>query len=791
MKKLLRYGLWFIVVIVGVAVAIIIGIYFAMRASLPQLDGDIAAVAFKSPVTVTRDSQGTVNITARDTLDAMRALGFVHAQERFFEMDLARRSAAGELSALLGEATIKIDKDKRAHRLRARMTTQWPQLSAEDRSWISVYTEGVNAGLKSLAARPWQYLLLRTAPEPWQEVDSLLVVSEMYYMLQARGFEERFNDAMLRRQIGDAVFDWVKPLGGEWDAALDGSVAAATSLPSAAVLNVRQAAPTTQNARVAPDQAFDAETKIGSNNWAVGGALSAHGGAIIADDMHLGLGVPNIWFRAQFNIGEGASARRIVGVTLPGLPSMVVGSNGNIAWGFTNGYGQWFDWVAIPQGGELASSVKTIRETIVVKGAAPIELDVRETSFGPILRSVDKTDYALSWTLYRDGAVNARATAMMFANTIDEAILIAQTSGIPHQNILIGDKSGNVAWTIMGRIPATPADLHKKRGTFTALDKLPTAWLAPEKYPIIKNPPDARLWTANNRQLGSDIAESGGNIIGDGGFDLGARAMQIRDRLRAQNNFDEKKLYAIQLDNESRFLKRWSVLALATATVKPNDKTNAIAKELKNWNGRADIDQTGHRITRAFRQQVLDQLWKSWLAAAQAGREVQGSSGKQDGPDGRFEYAAWAALDARADHLLPQPFASWDDFLAAQLANVHDDLTKQNASLADATWGQRNVTSIRHPFSRAMPFLSAWLDMPKTPLAGDNHMPRVAAPAFGASQRMVVSPGHEEQGIFVMPGGQSGHPLSPFYGAGHGDWLAGKPGSLLSGEATHTLRFVP
>lgn len=791
MKKPLRDGWWFVIASVGVVVTIIIGIYFAMRASLPQLDGDIATVRFKSEVNVTRDRQGTANITARDALDAMRALGFIHAQERFFEMDLARRSAAGELSALLGEATIKIDKDKRPHRLRARMTAQWPQLSAEDRAWVSVYTEGVNAGLKSLTARPWQYLLLRATPEPWREVDSLLVVSEMYFMLQARGFEERFNDALLRNQIGDAIFDWVKPSGGEWDAALDGSVAAATSLPSAALLNVRQDAPATQNAMVAPGRAFDTETNIGSNNWAVGGALSAHGGAILADDMHLGLGVPNIWFRAQLSIGEGALKRRIVGATLPGLPSMVVGSNGKIAWGFTNGYGQWFDWVAIPPGSELASSVKTIRETVVVKGAAPIELDVRETSFGPILRSAGQTDYALSWTLYRDGAVNARATALMFANTIDDAILIAQTSGIPHQNVLIVDNAGNVAWTIMGRIPAYPATVHKRRGAFTPSDSLPTTWLAPEKYPLIKNPPDARLWTANNRQLGSETADSGGNLIGDGGFDLGARAMQIRDRLRAQNNFDEKKLYAIQLDNESRFLKRWSALALAAAIAKPNDKTSAIAKELKNWNGRADVDQTGHRIARALRQQVLNQLWKSWLAAAQAGREVQGSSGKQDGPDGRFEYAAWGALDARADHLLPHPFASWDDFLAAQLANVYDDLTKQNASLAEATWGQRNVANIRHPFTRAMPFLSAWLDMPKTPLAGDNHMPRVAAPAFGTSQRMVVSPGHEEQGIFVMPGGQSGHPLAPFYGAGHGDWLADKPGSLLSGEATHSLRFVP
>ena len=140
---------------------------------------------------------------------------------------------------------------------------------------------------------------------------------------------------------------------------------------------------------------------------------------------------------------------------------------------------------------------------------------------------------------------------------------------------------------------------------------------------------------------------------------------------------------------------------------------------------------------------------------------------------------------------MPQPFASWDDFLAAQLVSVHDDSIRQEGSLAAATCGKRNAANIRHPFSRAMPFLSGWLNMPKTPQAGDNDMPMVAAPMATASQLMVASPGHEDQGIFVMPGGQSGHLLSPFYGAGHGDWLAGKPGILLAGEAAHTLRFVP
>ena len=783
MKKILRVILWIVIGIIGLVVLTIGAAYFTMRASLPKLDGDIAAAGFKSPVSVTRDNQGTVNIASKDALDAMRALGFIHAQERFFEMDLARRSAAGELSALLGEATIKIDKEKRAHRLRARMTSKWPLASAQDQEWLRVYTEGVNAGLTALNARPWQYFVLRTQPEPWREVDSMLVVGEMHYMLQSRGFEDRFSEALLRRQIGDAVFDWLKPAGGAWDATLDGSVITSPALPSAAMLNVRSDA-TTQNAAMTPQQSNN-ETAIGSNNWAIGGTLTANGGAILADDMHLGLGVPNIWFRAQFNIGEGAAAQRAIGVTLPGVPGVIVGSNGKIAWGFTNGYGQWFDWVEIQPGSELAASVKTIRETIAVKGASPIELDVRETSAGPILRTINKTDYALNWTLYREGGVNVGASAMMLANSIDEAISVAHLAGSPHQNVVIADNKGNIAWTILGRIPAYPPGVVRKRGTFTTPDAVPTGWLAPEKYPIIKNPPDARLWTANSRQLGGD----GGDIIGDGGFDLGARAGQIRDRLREQKIFDEKKLYAIQLDNESRFLKRWSDLALATATAKPNDKTSAVAKELKAWNGRADTDQTGHRIARTFRQQVIDQLWKSWLAAAQRGR--QGSPVASTGEDGRFEYAVWQALEARATHLLPTPFPTWDDFLAAQVANVVDDLTKQNVPLNEATWGKRNTANIRHPFTHAMPFLSGVLNMPKSPQAGDNHMPMVAAPTLGASQRMVVSPGFEEQGIFVMPGGQSGHPLSPFYGAGHNDWLTGKPGSLLAGETTHTLRFVP
>ncbi|MBL8522612.1 MAG: penicillin acylase family protein [Betaproteobacteria bacterium] len=789
MKRILRIASWLLAAIVLLAAVIALAGWLAMRASLPTLDGNAKLTSLAAPVAMTRDQQGTVAIAAQNSLDAIRTLGYVHAQERFFEMDLARRSAAGELSALLGPATLSMDKDKRRHRLRTRMEAQLKLAPAEERAWLAAYVDGVNQGLNALSARPWQYLILRAQPEPWRDVDSLLVVGEMYFMLQSGSFEGRFADIRLRQMLGDRIFEWLQPLGGEWDAALDGSAMATAALPTAAEIDLRKLPAKLSNLK--GGDFGNAEILPGSNNWAVGGSRTAHGAAILADDMHLGLGVPSIWFRTQLTIGSGAQTRRVAGVTLPGVPSMVVGSNGDVAWGFTNSYGQWFDWVTVPKAKTtstpVASSIAVRRETIAVKGGDNVEIEVREAAFGPVLREDAANEYALAWSLYRDGAVNTRASAIMFAKTVDEALALAQESGIPHQNFLTADRAGNLAWTIMGRIPAR-AKPAVSRGTTTPADALPTAWLPAASYPVVKNPKDGQLWTANSRQLGGE----GAAIIGEGGFDLGARAGQIRDRLSASPKLDEKALYDIQLDAESRFLKRWSELAQSLAG--QNEKAAALVAELKRWNGRADIDQTGHRIARAFRQRTLEQLWLTWLAAADRTPPNGEALDKRYAAfslGGRFEYPAWRALTERPLHLLPQPHKSWDEFLAAQLAFVHDELIQQSGSLAEATWGKRNATRIKHPFSRAMPFLSRFLDMPSIPQAGDNHMPRVATPTFGASQRLVVSPGREEQGILTVAGGQSGHPLSPFYGAGHRDWLDGKPTPLLAGETRHTLQLSP
>ncbi|MBC7624187.1 MAG: penicillin acylase family protein [Aeromicrobium sp.] len=825
--RLLRWLKFLLVAAGGIALiiaAVAIGLFFVVRASVPILDGDKPLANLENAVSITRDANGMVSITADTSRDAIRALGYVHGQERFFEMDLARRSAAGELSALLGSATLPMDKLKRVHRLRAKATAEFASAQTAERAWYTAYTEGVNAGVAALGARPWQYLVLRAEPTPWREEDSLLVVAEMYSMLQAGGVESRFTDIRLRKRLGDKLFDWMRPQGGPWDATLDAFTPPMAALPTADDIDLRRvrSAQSVKSVKygkaaslppvsahvptqmVAPGEVAD--QYLGSNNWAVSGLRTADGRAILADDMHLGLSAPGIWFRAQMTFNQNGKPLRVVGMTLPGVPQITAGSNGHIAWGYTNNYGQFFDWVSLPKVGASPLAIRTTIETISVKGGDAVTLEVKETDVGPILKSDAEHHYALSWVLYRRGALVNHVAGFMFATELDAAIKIAHNVPMPHQNILIADNLGGIAWTVAGRIPERP-QWRVSRGTTTPVDQLPTGWLDSSKYPVIKNPVDGLLWTANSKQLGG----AGSEIIGDGGFDLGARAMQIRDRLRETEKHTEQTLYAIQLDRESRFLKRWAALAVTRGTAPSTPPPiAALVSTLKAWNGAADVAQVGHRVARAFREQVQNELWRAWLASRSANTSANTSATtnvntntntaavdaleKSDASlshDARFEYAAWQAIEAEAPHLLPKGYLSWPQFLDAQLVRVHDELIKQHGSLDNATWGSRNMSRIKHPFSRAMPFLSPYLDMPSRPLAGDNHMPRDAAPSFGASQRLVVSPGKEEQGILTVAGGQSGHPLSPFYGAGHQQWVDGAPLALLAGPPKHTLTLAP
>jgi penicillin G amidase len=774
--------------------------WWLLRGSLPRLQGDLALAGLSAPVTLSRDALGVVTIDAANETDMARALGYVHAQERYFEMDLMRRTSAGELSELFGPIALKLDKERRVHRMRARVMANLDDFAGDKRPQLQAYTDGVNAGLESLRVRPWPYLLLRQPPRRWEVADSALTGYAMYFDLQDSQNTRELALWKIKSTVPPALYALLTHDGTEWDAPLFGTSRGNAALPDADEVDLaRLAVPKTSD--LAP---LSEKGTPGSNNWAVSGALTADGRAIVADDMHLGLRAPNIWFRARLKYPDAhASGGKVdvSGFTLPGMPVVVVGSNGHIAWGFTNSYGDWADWAEIPDCvGAVAHCPgwKEFHERIEVAGAAPVDFVVRETSWGPILQGTkDGHALALRWTPQLPGSLRVSFGDLAFARDVSAAFAVADRSGIPAQNFVVGDSTGKIAWRVIGGFPRrdggcdgtqpeglavanAAASAPGNAGSSTVCSPWQTDASA---SPRLIDPPSHRLWTANNRTLD----DAGLKLAGDGGYALGARARQIRNGLFAKNRFNERDLLAIQLDDRALFLQRWWKLLQSEGSKRDRPALAALAKAGSRWQGRAAPDSVSYRIVRAWRLAVHTRIADGLTAPAQValGEDFV----MPDLP--QLEGVVWPLLTDRPANLLPRRFASWDALLEDAARQVRDDLA-ETGPLEQRTWGERNTAKICHPLANALPaLLKPALCMPADQLPGDGAMPRVQGPSFGASERMVVSPGHEADGIIQMPGGQSGNPLSPFWGAGHDDWVHGRPTPFLPGKAKYTLTLRP
>ncbi len=773
-----------VLLLLSVALAALAG-WWALRASLPQLDGNAGLAGLMAPVNVTRDALGVATIDAGNEADAMRALGYVHAQERYFEMDLMRRTAAGELAALFGTVALDADRTHRVHRMRARIAANLDAIVGDRRVQLDAYVEGVNAGLAALDVRPWPYLLLRTAPEPWRAEDSALVAFAMYFDLQDAGNARELALWKVRPHLPEPLYALLTHAGSSWDAPLFGDAIGDAVLPDPTVVDLRQL-PTPDDAGGA---ALPDALAPGSNNFAVAGTLTADGRAIVADDMHLGLRAPGTWFRARLHYadpGAPSGSVDVSGFTLPGLPAVIVGSNRHVAWAFTNSYGDYLDWAAeTPCGAAPAQGctpVATHRETIAVAGADAVVLDVRETAWGPVMHELeDGRVLSLRWTAHLPGAVNFGLAGLARARDVDHAQVLARDAAMPTQNLVMGDRSGRIAWRLIGPLPQRAAECTP---TAPIQGDSCAPWPASTRNaPTLASPTADRLWTANGRVASGPALER----LGDGGYALGARGAQIRDALRAGERFDERDLLAIQLDDRALFLERWWQLLRERAAVSSTPALGALAGASATWNGRADPASTSYRLVRAWRIAVNERIADGLLAPARAalGDDFAMPALPQ------LEGVAWPLVSQRPAHLLPRRFASWEALFEDAAVAVRDELSAAGP-LAERSWGEYNTARICHPLSSALPEpAQRWLCMPADALPGDTHMPRVQGPAFGASQRMVVSPGREAEGIIHMPGGQSGHPLSPFWGAGHDDWVHGRPTPFLPGKAEHALVLAP
>jgi penicillin amidase len=791
LRKVLRITL---IVLVLVIAGVVVAGWQRLSASLPLLDGVVAVDGLDGEATIVRDDLGVVTIRAGSDDGLAFAVGFAHAQDRFFQMDLTRRRAAGELAGLFGRIAVDADRRLRVHRFRARAERMLARASPPERSYLEAYAAGVNASLQASRAYPFEYLLLRARPEPWRPADSLLIIYSMFIELNDERGERDAMMGLLHERLPPELVEFLAPEGTPWDAPVEGGPRPPPPVPSPAVLDLRKIGPVSVSATTAPREAAAA----GSNNWAVDGGVGG-GTAIVANDMHLPLGVPNVFYRQRLE-RTGPDGFVATGVGLPGTPMMVAGSNGYVAWGFTNSYGDWTDLVLLesdprdPARYRTPSGPRTFEtfvETIAVKGGEPVPLEVRETVWGPVIEPDDAGRLrAVKWIAHELDEILIKPDMLAKANTLEAAMATARAIGTPPQNIVLADREGRIAWTIMGRIPRPPDYDRSLPVSWRRAGDGWQGWLDPAEYPEIVAPPAGRIWTANARVVdGASLA-----LLGDGGYALGARAGQIRDGLMARETLDVGDMLAIQLDDRALFYERWRSLLLATlAGVDPAGEPGRaeFARLVRDWQGRADSGDVGFRLVYEFRLRLSAELF---LALTAPLRETAAGAGFDEagryGVNRQFEAAAWALLEARPPHLLNPLYDTWDAQILAVVDGLVEDLGGA-AALANRTWGEVNVARIRHPLSAAIPLLGGWLNMPAVPLDGAVHMPRVQQASFGASERFAVSPGREDEGYFHMPGGQSGHPLSPFYDAGHQAWVEGAPTPFLPGPERHRLTLIP
>lgn len=769
--------------IVAVAATLVLAALVCTAASRPVLSGELRATGLKAQVVIDRDEDGIPSIVSQNRSDAALALGFLHAQERFFQMDMIRRSAAGELAEVLGASLISADRKARVHQFRIRAEKTYLSLSDEERAYLQSYTDGVNAGLGALRMRSWEYLLLRSQPEPWRPQDSLLVVFFLYRSLQDERADQDYHRYLLYRALPRKMADFLAPEGtAEWDAPLAGEVNPPGDIPGPEVFDLR----TASLARM-PHFRLRESRIGGSNAWAVSARDSGTGHAIVANDMHLPFQMPTIFYRALMRMEE----RQLNGVTVPGFPFLLAGSNGDVAWGLTNAAIDAVDLVRLDQAGlterayRTASGIREVefeREVIRVRGARDVEISIGKTVWGPIVRKTrDGVIFAHSWLAYLPSAVNLAWDGLESATSVSEAVAAAHRIGTPALAVVIADRQGEVGWTLAGALPAGALD-SRRLPLLSSWRQWPETATETAPHPSMMSPQFGRIWAANCRAV---TTGSVGDLLSGGPHVCGARGRQIRDRLLALKVADGPAMLDLQRDTRAHFLDRWGQLMLALLSSSESGderKLQRLREVLETWDGCATSDSVAYPLIRRFREIVERLVFEPFCAAVQAKTEPFDLSSVSD----QLEQPLWQLVNERPPHLLAPWFKGWDDLLQTSL----------NAVLSSAgeplSWGRVNELKMRHMLSAAVGrFFGRFIDAPGSPLDGDLHMPLAQTPAHGPVFRFVVSPGAEHEGTATMSGGQAGHFMSPYYLAGHDAWLAGRAAPFCPGATRFQLLLRP
>ena len=758
-----------------------------------------ALPALASPATIVLDGSDVPTIEAENIADLVRAEGWIHARERFLQMDLARRQAAGELGQVV-PAGVAMDRRTRPLGLRAVAERALAAMPAGQRELLDRYAEGVNAQLA--AGAPLEYRMLRQEPARWRAEDTLLVELGMALFLDSSAEADRSRTG-LAQTVEPSVARFLMSSAGALSMSIDGSaLPAAPSLPSARELDLRTRAPRAADSPTAPPEA-----KPGSNAFAVAAARTKHGRAIVGNDMHLALTAPGIWYRVSLRW----PGHQLDGLSLPGVPLIIQGTNGSVAWAFTNLTADLADLILVEpdpkdatryliEGGSEPFAVEEVRI-----GTPPRDelLTIRSTRWGPIVgEGPGGTPVALRWTFHEKGAIDCGLFGLAFAGTLDAALDAARDWRGPPQNILVASKDGRIGWTIAGSLP----DRARPTPTIVPWRQAPE-WrgiLPPARKPRIVDPASGILTSGN--QLA--VAPTGA-LAAVLGIDeaSGDRAFRLRRVLETRSDWTEAELHAVQLDTYSPRLVRWRDALVGLAPAESDDATTDRARSLiAGWDGFVDADESAPEIIDACRREL---------------RKAVAACIGSDAASGISDEALLRMLESGEAHLAPAADGSWRTAASRVVAaaarstkveqaaargkpegsrddarvDLRDDAraateTPPGSQAGYRTRGSANVAVIRHPAADALGAAARMAEMPRAPLPGHPTCVRVQTPTFGASQRSVISPNHLADAIMVTPCGQAGLPTSPHFRSLHSFWEKGEPYPLLPQDAARRVLLV-
>ncbi len=771
----------------------LVRLLFKLRASLPRTPRECRIASLEQPARAAFDSFGIPSISAHSRADALRVLGYVAARDRLFQLDLLRREAAGRLAEVFGAALLAHDIGKRMLGFRDVAERVVAGLPAGQAEALSAYAEGVNAGIASLRIAPFEFLALGYRPEPWTSVDSILVALAIFDQLSFDYAGERMLTIM-EQALPPEVVAFLTPDFDCYSSTLLGGEAArrpAQPIPVQALAALRRAGGPRGAARLV-DQT---QPLRGSNAWAVGGARTRDGRAILANDIHLRLGVPNVFYRAELAYGD----TRVLGVTLPGLPLILAGSNDQIAWGVANLQADCLDLVTLeidpadPERYRAPDGWRTFvrtSESIGVRGDEACPLELRSTVWGPVIESnLAGRQIALRWSALDPQAIDLGLLDLDSAYTIEEAIAVVTRSGGPPLSVVLADAGGRIGWSVCGRLPLRRGFDGTAARSWADGAIGWDGYIAPDELPRMIDPPEGFLATANNRIVGAGYPHALGHNFGNG-----YRAHRIAERLRELGRVDERALFTLQGDTVAGFYEFYRALALSVLadSLDPAESNGApadlagIRELLAAWDGRAEPESAGILLLVYFREQLAEAVFAPFLEVCRETDDLFAYSWLN------IETPLRALLTERPPELLPEPerYASWNAFLRGLLEVCGALLCRRfdAGSVGELRWGAANRAYLAHPLAARIPALRWLLNMPRSPLPGCQYAICVSSPIYGAVLRMVVSPGHHAEGFTHMPCGQSGHPLSPHYDDQHDAWAGRGALAFAPGAAQTTLK---